>query len=130
MTDDDEHAVLVWLCTQMPDLRADADRGGWTPRLDAAVAALRSGIPPTQVCRRLGLTVDVAALRAGVGGPARGAGPATIGDLRIAPVPTSGDYTCPHGSCDRRGRPDRRGHEPVCVDGTPMLPSRGPAAQA
>jgi hypothetical protein len=128
--DDDDHLMLVWLCTQLPDLRADADRDGWTPRLDAAIAALRSGVPATQVCRRLGLAVDVVALRARLDDRIRGTGPATLGDLRLTPVIPGGDYTCPHGSCERRARPDRYGHEPVCVDGTPMLPYAGPAARS
>jgi hypothetical protein len=127
---EDEHLVLVWLCTQLPELQMDADRAGWGSRLDAAVTALRNGVPPTQVCRRLGFTVDVAALRARLGDPARGTGPATIGDLPVARAKVgSGDYTCPHGSCERRAEPDRHGHEPVCIDGTPMLPSAGSAAR-
>jgi hypothetical protein len=128
--DDDEHVVLAWLCTHLPDLRADADRDGWAPRLDAAVTALRNGVPATEVCRRLGLAIDIVALRARLGEPARGTGPSTLGDLRLAPVNAVSDYTCPHGSCQRHARPDRHGHEPVCVDGTPMLPSTGPAARS
>ncbi|MEV6350105.1 hypothetical protein [Actinoplanes sp. NPDC051851] len=133
--DDDEQPVLVWLCTQLPGLRASAGDDGWRPRLDAAVTALRSGVPASQVCRRLGLTFDpattgsaAAPVRRGDAGP--GAGPATLGGLRLNRVSTAGDYVCPHGSCERRARADRHGHEPDCIDGTPMLPSAGPAARS
>jgi hypothetical protein len=124
---DDEHIVLAWLCTHLPELRADADRDGWTHRLDAAITALRNSAPATQVCRRLGLSIDIAALRDPRGNPTRGTVPATIGDFVAPRVLVHGDYLCPHGSCERRGRPDRHGREPVCADGSPMLLSSGPA---
>lgn len=127
---DDDGVVLAWLCTQLAQLQSDAARDGWLPKLEAAVAALRSGTPPTTVCRRLGLTVDATQLATRVRNPTRDAGrsvinavPAAISDLRMDPVAVRGDYVCPHGSCYRRGRSDQRGYEPVCVDGTPMLRS-------
>lgn len=120
MTDainDDDLIMLVWLCIHLPELRADAVRDGWGPKLDSAQAALRNGTSATQVCRRLGLSVDAAQARDLATGP----GPATIGRLGIPPVPIPGDYVCPHGRCERRGRPGRKGTVPLCVDGTPML---------
>ena len=113
---DDEQVVLAWLCTRLPELRQHAARDLWEARLDAAIAALRAGTAPTQVCARLGLTVNVADIRA----ERAAAGPATLGDLGIDPVPVDGDYVCPYGLCQRRGRPDPRGRVPECVDGTPM----------
>jgi hypothetical protein len=118
---DDDLITLVWLCTNLVQLRADADRDGWRPRLDSAEVALRNGTSVTQVCRRLGLPVDPAPLRAQAGDSTRDLGPATLDNLVKPRRPVGGDYVCPYSSCDRRARSDRNGYEPVCVDGTPML---------
>lgn len=90
---EDDLIMLVWLCIHLSELQGKADRDGWRPSLDAAEAALRDGTSATQVCRRLGLPVDAAQLRALAGAP----GLATVRNLGIRPVRVSGDYVCPHG---------------------------------
>lgn len=116
----DEATALAWLCTQLPELRANADQAGWRQRLDTAEQALRAGTPPTEILKRLGIdtidTNDTYALRGTLT-------PATITDLGIDPVPTTGTYTCPHGYCPRQAHPDHRGRTPHCADGTPMHPT-------
>src|SRR5512142_1625574 len=114
--DEREAAARAYLCVELDRLRARADRDGWRPDLDEALARLRAGRPAVYTLRSLGLPEPAG------GSSGRGVtNPGSLRGLGVPPMTIEGDYCCPHRTCARRAGPDPDRAEPRCVDGTPML---------
>jgi hypothetical protein len=113
-----EPEAVAFLCEWLPELRARAEAGYWTDRLDLNVDAVADGGSAVAACRDLGL------LTAEDDGPTRGDPPGVDGAriAGLAPVTMVGRYRCPHGRCGRRADRDERARVPECHLGeVPMV---------
>jgi hypothetical protein len=104
---DDERSALAFLCANLGDLRASAERGSWSDLLDMYVDEVRDGGSALAACRDLDLLSPDETLRT---------------DVRVAglpPVRLIGDYRCPRNNrqkrCTRRADRDPNGRRPLCA---------------
>ncbi|MCE6994979.1 hypothetical protein LZG04_09185 [Saccharothrix sp. S26] len=123
----DEGQALVLWCLLLPELRRAAAVGGWSDRLDRAVARVRDGGSALDACRQFDLVAGD-----GPDDAARGVGEPSVvtnayPDPRGPRPPSTGrgEYRCPRGVCGRHDRRDDEGRPPVCAlfDDEPMLPA-------
>lgn len=116
-----EREAVGFLCERLPELRARAEAGYWTDRLDLNVDEVAHGGSALTACHELGLIPDTT-------GPTRGDGPGVDG-ARIAglsPVTLAGGYTCPIRRCVRQADRDEQARVPQChLTARPMVFRQG-----
>lgn len=106
----DELEARALLCRLLPRLRASAETGRWTARLDAALVPVRNGGSATEAFTSLGLESDA---DEALGGERGGPGPQSLWGGKRAEV--TGAYVCPGAPpCTRRSGRDADGRPPVC----------------
>jgi hypothetical protein len=111
---DSDLDLTGWLCTHLPRLTAEAAEYRWRHKLDAALAAIRTGTPVAPALADQNLPIDLDAARREQVCISRG-DPAVLNEFNIDPVHVTGDYACPgEPGCSRRAQPDADGHEPRC----------------
>jgi hypothetical protein len=115
-----ERIAVGFLCERLPELRARAEAGYWSDRLELNVDDVADGGSGLVACQDLGLLPDPHQ-----GGTTRGAELPAVDGGRIdglAPVTLAGRYGCPHGRCVRHADRDDRARVPEChLTGTPMV---------
>ncbi|MGA6205776.1 hypothetical protein [Nocardia testacea] len=100
----------AWFCERLPLLRAEADRYGWRPELEAQVRAVQDGRPATEA---------LAALLLDDSGAVRGSGELPLRDVWDS-RPIGQRFHCPRALCPPRGR-DQDAREPWChLDDRPL----------
>jgi hypothetical protein len=105
-----ESEARAWLCAELPSLRRDAEKGGWTAALEDMLTALDEG----------GTAVEVLALL-DPGAPEDRADEVPFLLFGVAGQELRGDYTCPDGWCGRRAGRDDGNRPPMCrLRGRPM----------
>ena len=103
----------AWFCAHLPLLRAEADRHGWRPELEAQVTAIREGQPATEALDALLLTRQ---------GTVRGTEEVPLQGLWDQ-APIVQRFHCPRAVCPPRGRA-RDATEPWCnLDDQPLHPT-------
>lgn len=106
----DESEARALLCQLLPGLRARAETGRWTGRLDTVLAPVRDGGSAAEALTRLGLEPSAGEAP---GGDRGGPGPHALwGGSRTE---VTGAYVCPGTPpCPRRSGRDADGRPPVC----------------
>ena len=106
----DDLEARALLCRLLPELRARAEAGRWTGRLETTLSALRGGGSATEALARLGCAPPPGA---DTGSDRGGPGPHALWGSPEATV--TGEYVCPGTPrCRRRSGRDADGRPPVC----------------